>query len=62
MRMSFTKNFIFNVSIQIVLIVVAFVVYFIFKKKTENMKKLGYEMTSLGVEQLKKVIAVEYRA
>ena len=61
MRMNFGKNFIFNAAVQIALIILAWIMYFIFKKKAENMKKLGYEMTSLGMEQLKRVITVEYK-
>ena len=61
MRMGLGKNFIFNVMIQVALIVLFWLISFYFSKKVNDLKLRGAEQTSLGMEELKKVMVMEYK-
>jgi hypothetical protein len=49
MRLGLGKNFIFNVMVQLGLIVIFWVLYVVFGRKVKDMKRRGYESTSLGM-------------
>lgn len=50
MRLGLGKNFIFNVMIQLGLILVLWLLYLYFSHKTQSMKRRGYEDSSAGLE------------
>ena len=49
MRMGLGKNFIFNVMIQVALIIFFWIVSFCYSRKVETLKLKGAEQTSLGM-------------
>ena len=61
MRMGLGKNFVFNVMIQVALIILFWLISFYFSKKVNDLKLRGAEQTSLGMEELKKVMVMEYK-